>query len=319
MDIVVIAAAVAAGMAGFYLVLWLVNTLWTPRATIRERTLGRRQQEETVAPLRPRRRINTRLLFSGEATELKLIRSGWAIRVIEYRYLRLFSAIVMGALVFFFADAVSVESRALKFLFTVGGAALGSYLPVLYVNLRRDRRLGQIEDQLPVALTSMSKSLLAGTGLLQALDYAAEQTPDPLGPELARAIADLRLGGDAAVIFEELNRRVGSSDLEIVTTAIMIQRTVGGNLSEILGNAAETIRERHALKREVRVLTTRHRVTANIVAVLPVFVFLAFFAVNPDVAGLLFTDTVGQIALTFAIGMELLGIWIMQRLARIEV
>jgi tight adherence protein B len=154
---------------------------------------------------------------------------------------------------------------------------------------------------------------------LQALDYAAEQTPEPLGPELQRTIGDLRLGGDPAIVFEELNRRVGSSDLEIVTTAIMIQRTVGGNLSEILATAANTIRERHELKREVRVLTTRHRVTSNIVALLPVLVFSIFYVSNPDVAGLLFTELAGQIALTFAICMELFGFWIMQRLASIEV
>lgn len=319
MDLTVVAAAVATGMAGFYGILWLTNTFLTPRALIRARTTGGGPREEVIAPLRLRRRLNTKLLFSGEGTELKLIRSGWAIRVIEYRFLRLLCAVMGGALALFLIDVLSIESRVLGLLFVIGLAALGSMLPVFYVDFRRDRRVKQIDNQLPIALTSMSKSLLAGTGLLQALDYAAEQTSAPLGPELVRTISDLRLGGDASIVFEELNRRVGSTDLEIVTTAIMIQRTVGGNLSEILANAAGTIRERHELRREVSVLTTRHRVTADIVAILPVGLFFAFFLVNPDVAKLLFTETVGKIALAFAISMELLGLWVMQRLARIEV
>jgi tight adherence protein B len=214
---------------------------------------------------------------------------------------------------------LDVESGMVRFgLLLVAGLA-GSFLPVFYLGIRRGNRLRLIEDQLPIALTSMSKALGAGTGLLQAMDYAAEQTAAPLGPEMSRAISDLRMGGDAEIVFEELNRRVGSPDLAIVTTAIVIQRRVGGNLSEILMGAANTIRERHEIRREVRILTARQRVMGNIVALIPVAVAVLFYLINPDIGELLFTETSGQIALAFAVVMELIGIWAIGRLSVIEV
>ncbi|HEU0072747.1 MAG TPA: type II secretion system F family protein [Dehalococcoidia bacterium] len=318
MDVLLIVTAAAAGMSVFYVMLGLQNSILGQRSAIRARTLDDSRPDDAVLPLQTRR-LNARLLFSGEGTELKLIRAGWNVTVVEYRFFRLVSAVLVALVMVVVTGLLEVESGVIRFLLVLVVALAGSFLPVLYLGMRRGSRLRQIEDQLPIALTSMSKALGAGTGLLQAMDYAAEQTPKPLGPELARAISDLRMGGDAEIVFEELNRRIGSPDLAIVTTAIVIQRRVGGNLSEILTGAANTIRERHEIHREVRILTARQRVMGNIVALIPVAVAILFYLINPDIGKLLFTETTGQIALAFAIVMELIGIWAIGRLSVIEV
>jgi tight adherence protein B len=168
-------------------------------------------------------------------------------------------------------------------------------------------------------LTAIAKSLRAGLGLLQALDIAAREAPAPLGPELRRTLRDLELGGDAEIVFMELNKRVGSRDLEIVTTAIMIQRTAGGNLSEILTNVSQTIRERKELLTEVRTLTSMQRLQGNLTALIPVAIALLFFAVNPGIGRLLIDTPTGQMALTVGIFFELVGLWLIRRLATIEV
>lgn len=318
MDVLIVVAAAAAGMAVFYVFLSLGNSFWGQQNAIRARTVDSLPADIPVQALQARR-LNPRLVFSGESTELALIRSGWNIRVVEYRFLRLISAILIALVVVVLTGWASVDSGIVRFVLVMLAGVIGSFLPVFYLGVRRGNRLRKVEDQLPIALTSMSKALGAGTGLLQAMDYAAEQTPEPLGPELARAIADLRMGGDAEIVFEELNRRIGSPDLAIVTTAIVIQRRVGGNLSEILTGAANTIRERHEIQREVRVLTARQRVMGNIVALIPVAVAVLFYLINPDIGELLFSEAAGQIALAFAIVMELVGIWAIRRLSVIEV
>jgi tight adherence protein B len=99
----------------------------------------------------------------------------------------------------------------------------------------------------------------------------------------------------------------------------MIQRRVGGNLSEILSNVANTIRERRELRQEVLALTARQRLTANFGALLPIFVAFLLFLLNPDTTKLLVTETAGRIALIAGIGFELLGLWLIRRLAVIEV
>jgi tight adherence protein B len=132
-------------------------------------------------------------------------------------------------------------------------------------------------------------------------------------------VRELQLGAELEVILEEMNARVGSADLEIVSTAIVIQRRVGGNLSEVLTNVANTIRERKAIRSELRAMTSKQRLQGNLSAIIPVFVAAFFLALNPDTAKLLFQTTVGNIALTIGVFFELLGLWMVRRFSVIEV
>jgi Flp pilus assembly protein TadB len=169
---------------------------------------------------------------------------------------------------------------------TVIGEALtfgGWFAPGLVLSRRRNRRLAAIEKQLPEALTAMAKSLRAGSGILQALEYAAAETPSPLGPELAAVMRDLQLGADAEELFRGLSERVGSPDLDIAVTGIVIQRTVGGNLSEVLNQVTATIRERAELQSEIRALTAQQRLSANFAAALPVFVAVVVTLMRPEI------------------------------------
>ena len=102
-------------------------------------------------------------------------------------------------------------------------------------------------------------------------------------------------------------------------TAIIIQRTTGGNLSEILLNVCTTIRERAELREEVLTLTATERLTANMMAVLPILVVLGFMWLRPDMAKLLFHTTIGQIALAVAIILEILGIIVIRKLVDIKI
>jgi tight adherence protein B len=252
-------------------------------------------------------------------TTLELVRGGLALRVGEYVALRLASAALVAACALLVATWIGIEAGHVRLIFLVVGAFLGWLLPRVYVSKRARSRLDQVEKQLPDALTSLAKALRAGSGLLQALAYAADETPAPLGPELQTTLRDLQLGAEAEDVFEALKERVGSRDLDIAVTAIVIQRTVGGNLSEILSNVTNTIRERAKIAGEIRVLTSRQRLTSNLIAALPIVVTLAFLVVNRDMGNLLVTTLIGQIALGFSLLLELCGILLIRRLGVIEV
>jgi len=249
---------------------------------------------------------------------LELERAGQPLRVSEYLALRVGCAFVGGLIGFAIATRMGAPAWA-----TVPGMLVfllaGWFMPRRFVSHRRRRRPEAIEQQLPDALTAIAKALRAGSGLLQGLGYAAQETGDPLGPELRVTLRDLELGADAEEVFADLCRRTGSPDLDIAVTAIVIQRTVGGNLSEILTNVTRTIRERAKLRGEVRVMTSRQKLTGNIVALLPILVAGAFLGLNPDMGRLLFEEPAGRIALAIGIGFELLGLWLIRRLAVVEV
>ncbi|HKS92209.1 MAG TPA: type II secretion system F family protein [Tepidiformaceae bacterium] len=248
----------------------------------------------------------------------ELERAGQPLRVNEYLGIRMAAAVVgaVGAGIVIKVTGLPGWAAVLAALL---GMVAGWLLPPWYVRRSCARRLIAIEEQLPDALTAISKSLRAGTGLLQALAHAADEVGAPLGSELQGTLRDLQLGADAEVVFTRLSERVGSPDLDIAVTAILIQRTVGGNLSEILGTVTNTIRERASLQREIRVLTSRQRLTGNLIAILPVGVAAAFIFLSPTAGKLLLHSTAGHFALGIAIGFELLGLWLIRRLGKIEV
>ena len=253
-----------------------------------------------------------------ERMEWELDRAGVPLRVNEYLGIRMGAAV--GGVVAGFTVASAFGLPISVVLIATFAALVGGWmLPRVWVARKRAKRLEAIEKQLPDALTTLAKSLRAGTGLLQAMAYAAEETPAPLGPELDQTLRELRLGANAETAFSELSARVGSNDLDIAVTAVVIQRTVGGNLSEILTNVSTTIRERAKLYGEIKVLTSRQRLTGNLMALIPVLIAAAFIAINPDIGRLLVNTVPGRISLGIGLAFELLGLLLIRKFGQIEV
>lgn len=262
-----------------------------------------------------------RLPLSAESQEVMardLERAGQQLRVSEYLALRMGFAFVFAFIGFLLMASFGAPAW-LQMFAALGFMVVGWLVPRYYIHRARQRRQAKIQSQLPEALTAMTKSLRAGSGLFQSLAFAAEEVPPPFGEEMQRTLDDLRLGVEPEDAFARLAERVGSVDLDIVATAIVIQRTVGGNLSEVLNNVNETIYERVKIEREVAVLTASQRLMGNLVAALPVLVAVLFIVVNPDVGRLLIDTTVGRIALAVGIGFELVGLWLIRRLGVVEV
>ena len=262
-----------------------------------------------------------KLPISPEARErmrIELQRAGDPLSVNEYQGLQTGLALGLGFVGVVLMTVVDGMPIWFGLVLMVVLMLVGWYLPRMYLNRVKSRRQNQIAEQLPGALTAMAKSLRAGTGMLQALAYAASETPAPLGAELQHTMRDLQLGADPGITFSALSERVGNPDLDIAVTAILIQRNVGGNLSEILNNVTKTIRERVKIQTEIRVLTARHKLQGNLVAVLPVGVAIFFILMNPETGSLLYDSTAGRIALGAGLALELLGLWLIRRLGKIE-
>lgn len=325
MEPLLLAIGLAAGGSVALVALYIYSEWAVPRTAVRSRI--DRGHDLAFNPAGVLRRSRRRIPFVDilpvspeglERTQLRLERAGMSWRVREFLALR----IGLGgglALVAGIALAVAGLAPVGAILLAFVVLVIGWALPSMYVSRRTKRRLIRVEEQLPDALTAIAKSLRAGSGLLQAIAFAADETPAPLGTELRATLRDLQLGADPVEVFDALSRRVGSPDLDIAVTAIVIQRTVGGNLSEILANVTATIRERAKIQREVRVLVTRQMLQANLTAALPVVMAVLFIAITPDIGGALLDTTAGNIALGIALACEVMGIVAVRRLAIIEV
>jgi len=236
------------------------------------------------------------------------------LRVGEYVALR------VGCGLFLFAVALMlIPSRPAAV--AMGGllGVLGYLAPAFLVRYRKEKRRNKLEGQLEEALTLVSSSLKAGFGLLQSLDLTAQQIKHPLATELKRAIRDINIGSSTEEALLALSQRANSYDLEIVITAIIIQRTVGGNLGEILDNVTHTMRERARIRGQIRALTSQQRMTGFVLAGLPVAIAGILFLVAGDYMMPLFTTVAGQVLLVAAGVIELIGALIIKRILAIEV
>ncbi len=208
-------------------------------------------------------------------------------------------------------------TESLLFGAICGAAAF--YLPFYTVNRRRRRRTELLNQQLPDALDIITNGLRAGFSFTQALGVLIQEMGPPIAEEFNRVIRKNQLGKPMGEALQELSDSTDSDDLEMVVTALLIQRQVGGNLAEILDNVAHTVRERIRIKGEIKTLTTQGRITALIISLLPPGVMAFIFAINPGYMSLLFTEPLGLFMFGAAVFFQILGILVLRRIINIEV
>jgi tight adherence protein B len=216
----------------------------------------------------------------------------------------------------------------LPFLFLPGvfGIILGAFAgfvgfmaPQVWLTNRKNGRRKKIEEQLPEALTFVANSLKAGFGLMQALSMAADQLQHPIATEFAQTVHETNIGSSTEEAFLAFGERCVSYDVDLVVTAVLIQRSAGGNLAEILETVAGTMRERVRIRGEITTLTAQQQLTGVVIALLPVGVGGMFLMVSPDYIMVLFTELMGQVMLGMALFLEVIGVIIIRRILAIEV
>ncbi|MCA9935371.1 MAG: type II secretion system F family protein [Ardenticatenaceae bacterium] len=203
----------------------------------------------------------------------RLSRSDVKLRVSEYVILIFISAGLGAGAGYLFFDG--------KLFFILAGALLGMRLPRMYVSFAANRRMNTFNDQLGDTLNLWVNALRSGYSVLQGMETIATELPPPVSVEFERVVQEVRLGLSVEQALNNMYRRVPSEDLDLVITAVNIQREVGGNLAEVLDTISFTIRERVRIKGEIRTLTAQGRISAWIISLLPVALGLLLYSINP--------------------------------------
>jgi tight adherence protein B len=250
----------------------------------------------------------------AERTSLDLQRANLQLRVGEY----LLARALLAALLFFLGLLI-VGFRAQGLLLGIPLGAFAFMLPAFYVQLQKRRRLRAIEGQLVETVTLIANAVRSGFGFLQGIQVAARQMPSPIADELDHLVQDINLGVSAEQALLDMGRRVGSYDLDVVITAITIQRSTGGNLSEILDKVAETMRERERIQGEINTMTAEKRLTGNILAVYPAALAGLMFLIHPDLMSVLWTEPVGRALLALAVTLQVIGFIVIRRIVEIDI
>jgi tight adherence protein B len=199
------------------------------------------------------------------------------------------------------------------------GGAIGFALPFVVLKIKRTRRMRAFEEQFPEALDLIARALKAGHAFATGLKMAADELPEPVGPEFRKTFDEQNFGLPLKESLENLTLRMPLIDVRFFATAVLIQRETGGNLSEILENLAHVVRERFKILRQVRVYTAHGRLTGYVLLALPAVLCIALMFINPDHMNLLFRERMGQMMLMGALALQTLGyVWIRQ-VIKIEV
>jgi tight adherence protein B len=198
-------------------------------------------------------------------------------------------------------------------------AVVGAFVPAIWLARKKKKRLARLEAQLPDAIDMLVNATRAGYSFQQAMKFIGDELGDPLGPEFARFYEEQRLGVDVRDAMLALQERVGTLDMKMVVTAVLIQRETGGNLSEVLGNIGQIIRERFAIRGEIETLTSEGKLSAKIMSGLPVAVYLFLSVTNPSYLSPLKTETIGHFMLGAAAISVLIGYVIMMKIADVEI
>jgi tight adherence protein B len=314
------------GVAVLLLIIGLVTEARYERTMVQER-LGRylEKQPDNVGAGESRERsspigdwINRRMEKTGRGGGLarELARADLKLKPAEYIAAMLISAVGAGFVFWYLAD----RGNAIP-IFTILGVIVGLFIPRIYVKRLQGQRLQRFDNQLADMLNLMVNGLKAGYSNLQAMEAVSREMPSPICDEFRRVVQEVQIGLNLEQALDNLLRRIPSPDLDLVVTAMNVQREVGGNLAEILDTISYTIRERVRIKGEIRVLTSQVMYSGRFLAVLPLIIFAALWILNRPYMMQFFSEPkiIGIIVLIIAALMVLAGYFIMTRIANIEV
>jgi len=223
------------------------------------------------------------------------------------------AAVLVSMLSFILVTAISQS-----FIWGIVAAALVIVGSLVFVNQVAARTRKRFETQLPDTLNLLATSLRAGYSLLQAVEAVGEEAPEPTRREFGRAMAEIRLGRPINDALDDIAERMSSQDFEWTVMAIGIQREVGGNLAEVLQTTSETMVQRNRLRREMKALTAEGRISAIVLSLLPIFLFLVISVVNPGYMEPMLQSTVGLIILGGGLVFIGLGIYWMSRIVKVD-
>jgi tight adherence protein B len=191
--------------------------------------------------------------------------------------------------------------------------------PYGLLRFRRRRRHGRFGEQFPDAIDIIVRSLRAGHPVPVAVSMVAREMPDPIGTEFGIAADEITYGADLETAMRNLFYRVGQEDLPLFVTAVAIQSSTGGNLSEILQNLSSVIRLRFKMRRKVRALAAEGRFSALFLSGLPVGTFVLLRVVVPEFYDSVWDQPMTKVGLGCAAAWMIAGNLFMYRMVNFRI
>lgn len=312
MSIYLITLVVAA--TSFIIVLIILRMLFRDKLLILKRIGGiisnkqNTAQEKSVSRAKSDSNVDPKMKILKKLSNELLI-SGVLIRPSEFLTIWIILSLVPSC--FFLVVSRDIVIAIALFL-------VGTVLPLLFLHIKKVKRIELFEKQLAEAVTVICNCLRSGLTFHQAIESIANEMPEPISKEFGRVIREMKLGNTIEKSLSNMADRLNSKDFMLMVSAVLIQRQTGGNLSEILANIAVTITERYKIKSEIKVLTTTGRTSGMVVGAMPIIILLFFSLVNPGYIRSFFETSAGITMLIVAAVMETVGYLIIRKIVNVK-
>jgi len=224
------------------------------------------------------------------------------------------AAFLVGSLI-----GLAIPSQLSPLGKAVGCGAIAALFPMMYVNRKRGARMSELEAQLPDALDFLARSMRAGHAFSISLEMVGEEIHDPLGQEFRGLFNEQNLGASLERALANFHRRVPLPDVRFFSSAVLLQRQTGGNLSEILNRLSHIIRERFRLKGQVKAASAHGRLTATILTLLPIATLAGLMVCSPGYLDPMLNDSTGRRIVALGVLAQVVGNFFIRKIIKIKV
>ena len=236
--------------------------------------------------------------------------AGVALRAEEFITIWIFTGVVLPSIVLFLGAPVTV---------CIGLVIVGAAAPISWVTIKRNKRLALLGMQLSDALAIICNALRVGQSFQSAMKNVAEEMEEPISREFMRVYRETQYGMPLETSLGRLITRTKNPDLELMSSAVIIQRQIGGNLSVILQNISDTINQRIRLRGEIRTMTSAGRMSGYIIGALPALIMLMLMFINPGYVDMFFVTEKGRIMIAISLVLEAIGFTIVNKIVNIKI
>ncbi|MFT3707469.1 MAG: type II secretion system F family protein [Archangium sp.] len=204
-------------------------------------------------------------------------------------------------------------------LVAIGMFIFGFFLPMMMVKHYRKRRIVKFNTQLVDALQAMANAFKAGLTFQQSIEQVSKDSFPPLQQEFGLFVKEAKLGVPLEEALNNMSKRVGSDDLELVATATNISRQLGGNMAEMYETLSTTIRERFRLEGKIDALTAQGKLQGWVVSAMPLIIGLVLNWMRPDLMQPMLDHIFGYVLVAAIMIMEILGVLLIRRITNIDI
>lgn len=204
-------------------------------------------------------------------------------------------------------------------IFAILGAGLGMFLPSIWImKLTRDRK-NKFHAQLIDALMILSSSLKGGLSLIQSIEEVVNEMPAPAAYEFGNVLRQVKLGYSLEEALEELRERMGTEEIDLLTTAVTLTQQTGGDLPEVLANLVQTMREKNKVLQQIKTLSLQGRIQGVIMSILPIAFFFTVTSMNKDFFNIMLEAEIGRTLLMAAVILQIVGMFLIFKFSKVRV